>query len=266
MFNFGKKPDSIIDFIEGLASRLPGEQADLLRKRIAAEQQVPLKFAIVGRCGCGKSSTINSLFNATLTVSHVGTGTIEATTKEYALPQGGTLSVVDMPGLGDSITKDKVFEAIYREILPNVDVVFYVIQADDRALGEDQRILRNIIIPALKGLERKIVIGLNKVDLIGPGNWQDNLNLPSPDQEKNIERRCNDIITKLHRDLPQISKNQIEFYSATRRYRLYDVLASIISAGGARGWIAGLEPKSWFDLATPEIKELAKRRNIEIRH
>ena len=71
-----------------------------------------------------------------------------------------------------------------------------------------------------KGGQRlRLVVGLNQVDKIPPEDWNDRLNLPSPEMERNIDRRCADVIAKLA-DRTGLGKEQVEYYSATRRFRL----------------------------------------------
>jgi predicted GTPase len=57
-------------------------------------------------------------------------GTHEATTVRADLPSGGAIEVVDLPGYGRSLNEDEKYEAIYREVVPNCDLVLLVIQAD----------------------------------------------------------------------------------------------------------------------------------------
>lgn len=260
-FRNESSPNSYDEFVNAFKTILPKEMAEKLEKAIAAEMAIPPKIAVIGKSGVGKTSTINSLFNVEWHMSEVSTGTTAAQTETFKLKGEGKLSVIDMPGLGDSIAKDREFEAIYKEILPDVDVVLYIIQADDRGLGEDERIIRDVVIPSIKGIEKKIVIGLNKVDLIGENEgleWDDLSNLPSEAQEKLIDAKCNDIVKRLSKNTG-ISKDRITFYSAVKRYRLYYLLYSVVIAAGDLGWKVTIDPKSWVDLMDDELKEETRK-------
>jgi uncharacterized protein len=258
-------------------------------EQLNAERAVPPKIAIIGKSGVGKTSTINALFNLEEEVSHVGAGTLVAAEKSVVLPNGiplkevdmpnpekkddvskseedfkklpnGTpLKAVDMPGLGEDLEKDKEYKLIYEKILPTSDIILYIIQADLKALRQDQRILKEIVCPIVKDIKERLVIGLNQVDRIGPGNWNLKFNWPSPEQEASIDRRCLDIRAKFSKEV-DISADQIEYYSAEKRYRLFNLLSCIIRASGKVGWKFPVNPASPIDLADPSVQDLLRRQ------
>jgi predicted GTPase len=133
-----------------LVDALGDQRAKELKRLVDQERsERPPKVAVVGKAGVGKTTTVNNLFSASFRTSHALTGTKEAQLKEYELQGGGLLHVLDLPGLGEGVAEDEAFEQIYRNELPHTDLVLYVLEAGERILGEDQRILRDVIIPSL---------------------------------------------------------------------------------------------------------------------
>lgn len=108
----------------------------------------------------------------------------------------------------------------------------------------------------------RLVVGLNQVDKIPPADWNVKLNLPSEEMERQIERRCGDIVAKLTA-ATGLGREQIEHYSATRRYRLMPLLASVVRhcRGGFR--LDQVKPADPFELAEPEVREYAQKRRKE---
>lgn len=254
---FKRKKDNATEHknpLEKLKGILGKDDLKKLFDLIDEEKSIPPKIAVVGKSGVGKTTTVNNLFNSNWKTSHSVAGTKQAQVKEFELTGGGSLMIYDMPGLGEDIDQDIEYEKIYKEIIPSVDVVLWIIQANTRDLAEDQRILLKIIKENSENLDKKLVIGLNQVDKIGPGEWNIKLNYPSEEQEKSIEEKCNDIITKLS-TVVDISKDKITYYSAEKRYRLSDILVLMIKGAGNLGWKLPLQPKDPFDLADPEVKE-----------
>jgi small GTP-binding protein len=235
---------------------LKSHQYKELEKLISEEIKIPPRLAVIGKAGVGKTTTINNLFDVDWKISHTTTGTIKSQIEDFNLSGGGKLSVIDMPGLGEDIDTDNEYENLYREILPTVDVILWVLQANTKDIADDERILSDIVEKSVKRLNH-IVIGLNQVDKIGPGGWDEKLNIPSKEQEKSIQIRSNDIIIKLKRKLNKTIK--ITYYSALRRYRLYDLLISIINAAGEIGWKLPIQPKDPWELAAPEVQEYVKK-------
>jgi uncharacterized protein len=251
-----KNQESIPQKLSQLLGKAGSKQ---LLSAIKQEVKKPPKIAVIGQAGVGKSTTINSLFNLQEKVSHTTTGTTEASENTIVLPEGGQLSIIDLPGLGEDIELDKKYKEIYRTVLPSADVVLYVLQADMRALKMDQEILRDIVQNVMGDLKNRLVVGLNQVDKIGPGNWNEKFNRPSPEQEDNIKRRCQDIQQKLSESL-SIKVDQIEYYSALKRYRMYPLLTAIIKASGNMGWKFPINPADPIELAAPESQNLLREQ------
>lgn len=244
---------------KNILAEFPKNKADELRKTIEKEMSIPPKVAVIGKSGVGKTTTINSLFDVEWHTSESITGTTIAQKETFQLKGGGKLTVIDMPGLGDSIANDEKFMEIYREILPDVDVIFYIIQADDRGLGEDERIIKEIL-KCGKELEKKLVIGINKVDLLGENEgleWDSLSNLPSEEQERLIQQKCKDISEHFLK-ISKIKQDCVAYFSAITRYNLYQVLYAIIMHSGNMGWKFSVCPKDWKELADPRIRKLAE--------
>ena len=120
------------------------DELNLVLNKFKQERKLPPKVAILGKAGVGKTTTINSVFNAQWKTSHTIVGTTQAQMKEFALSTGGTLSVVDLPGYGRSMAEDREYEKIYQKMIPSCDLVFLVLQANTRDFADDQEMIVKI--------------------------------------------------------------------------------------------------------------------------
>lgn len=213
----------------------------------------PFKVAIIGQSGVGKSSTLNAVFGLNLPVSDIAEGTTEIIEKIFPMRDGFNLSIYDMPGLLQSRKKDKEYEEMYKEILPQCDVIVYIIRANTRNIGDDCRILKEVVLPICNqsSIKDNLIIAVNKVDTIGqtinPDDpelvWDPISNVPSDKLFECIKKKRLDIFTKLIDEKlvlinseSSLKPGQVVFYSATYEYNLGQFLKAITNAG-KRGWI-----------------------------
>ena len=213
----------------------------------------PFKVAIIGQSGVGKSSTLNAVFGLNLPVSDIAEGTTEIIEKIFPMRDGFNLSIYDMPGLLQSRKKDKEYEEMYKEILPQCDVIVYIIRANTRNIGDDCRILKEVVLPICNqsAIKDNLIIAVNKVDTIGqtidPNDpelvWDPISNVPSDKLFECIKKKRLDIFTKLIDEKlvlinseSSLNPEQVVFYSATYEYNLGQFLKAITNAG-KRGWI-----------------------------
>lgn len=213
----------------------------------------PFRVAIIGQSGVGKSSTLNAVFGLDLPTSDIEEGTTEIIEKIFPMRDGFNLSIYDMPGLLQSRKKDKEYVEMYREILPKCDVIVYIIKANTRNIGDDCRILKDIVLPICNesSVKDNLIIAVNKVDIIGESfdsddpdlMWDPITNVPSKKMHECILKKRMDIFEKLISENLVLLNNpaaikpeQVVFYSAVWGYNLKQFLLAITRAG-KRGFI-----------------------------
>lgn len=211
----------------------------------------PFRVAVIGQSGVGKSSIVNAMFGVSNYVSDVMEGTTDVVEQKFELLPNFTLSLFDMPGLNNDVKKDMYYEEVYRKILPKCDVILYVINSHSRDIGEDCRILKEVVLPICLNnkLTERLVVAFNKIDTIGESidptdpelKWNIFDNLPTEKLKDAILVKLNDFIDKLISenlidDKSGVKKEMIVFCSALFNYNLQPLFNAICSAGD-RGWI-----------------------------
>ncbi|MBA5239068.1 GTPase family protein [Pectobacterium aroidearum] len=144
-------------------------------------------IGIMGKTGAGKSSLCNALFQGEVSpVSDNRACTRHALTFRLSSGQRSIL-FVDLPGVGESEERDHDYAELYQHWLPRVDIVLWLLKADDRALAIDQHIYRTVIGERYRD---KILFVLNQVDKLEPCHeWDWNTQQPSLKQSGNIYAR-----------------------------------------------------------------------------
>lgn len=140
-------------FIAKLAPYLEKKDLEQLEKLWNDVQAKPVRVAVLGKCGVGKSTTVNNLFRGilketetkTLRTSRIGVGNAEAQYKYYELPQGGKLTIVDLPGYGRSIAEDETYQQIYINEIKDCDIILLIVQANSSDFVDDQIMIQSLI-------------------------------------------------------------------------------------------------------------------------
>ncbi|CAI1834662.1 GTPase Era [Serratia quinivorans] len=184
-----QKSDGLQAFEQPLAS-LPHNLRSHILERLRRLTQYEPVIGIMGKSGAGKSSLCNALFQGEVTpVSNVKACTRDVL--RLRLCNGNhSLMIVDLPGVGESEQRDEEYTALYSHILPELDLVLWVIKADDRALSVDEHFYQEIML----AYQHRVLFVVNQADKIEPCHeWKTADNLPSPSQILTIEEKQNTV-------------------------------------------------------------------------
>lgn len=140
-------------------------------------------IGIMGKTGTGKSSLCNTLFAGDISpVSDVAACTRKPL--QFRLQLGKRfMTIMDLPGVGESELRDAEYAALYREQLPRLDMVLWLIKADDRALAVDEHFYREVIGEAYR---HKVLFVISQSDKVEPTCGDEKL---STEQKQNISRK-----------------------------------------------------------------------------
>ena len=140
-------------------------------------------IGIMGKTGAGKSSLCNALFAGEVSpVSDVAACTRDPL--RFRLQIGEHfMTIVDLPGVGESGARDTEYAALYREQLPRLDLVLWLIKADDRALTVDEHFYHQVIGEVYR---HKVLFVISQSDKAEPTSGGGQL---STAQKQNISRK-----------------------------------------------------------------------------
>ena len=192
-------------------------------------------IGLMGKTGAGKSSLINALFQFQLSpVSDVSGCTRHA--QRFCMTMNyHTLTFIDLPGVGESLNRDKEYHQLYRNLLPELDLIIWVLKADDRAWSSDEQCYRFLTEQCGYQPSRFLFV-LNQADKIEPcRQWNELSHQPSPEQVANLELKQQAVITAFKPHHPVMTVSAAEGFQLTElAEQLIQVLPAEASSGVAR--------------------------------
>lgn len=219
------KVENLLNLFKRNEFQLTLEQLRKIRVSIDQVVNYQATVGVLGKSGAGKSSLCNALFGRDVAeVSDVEACTRAPQEITLAYKSGKGISLIDVPGVGESAERDEEYTALYRRLLPKLDLVLWVIKGDDRALSVDERVYKNVVEPFLKQHGIPVVFVISQIDKVEPcREWDWKTQCPGPLQSRNIDAKLANI-RKLF-DLPQAHLCAV---SAEENYGLVELVERIV--------------------------------------
>ncbi len=219
-----KNNEKIISkFEEKIGDLMPAELKNKITSKLDEMRSYVPKVGVFGKTGVGKSSLCNALFGQDV----CPISDVEACTREpqkVLLEIGGSgLQLIDVPGVGETTLRDKEYDELYQNLLPELDLVFWVFKSDDRALSSDEGFYKKIIHRYIQAGKPFLAV-ISQVEKIEPfREWDWDERKPGPKQLSNIE-----IKRKSISGLLGIPMNKVIAISASENYGLVELIDSIV--------------------------------------
>lgn len=225
MENYNSMESDFFSELEKSGVKITEEQKKRMKSRLDNVLNYEPRIGIFGKTGVGKSSLCNALFGKDICqISDVEACTRNTQEVLVNLGQKG-IKLLDVPGVGESSERDEEYAALYAKLLPELDLILWLIKSDDRALASDENFYRNIV-KAHIDEGKPFFFVLNQVDKIEPfREWNVEKHEPGVNQFKNIYRKIDDVARYF-----DVAPSKIIPVSSNEKYNLTKLVDEFIRA------------------------------------
>ena len=185
-------------------------------------------LVLSGKTGCGKTSTINALWNLDLAVGRVVSCTKFPAVMRIEDEFDGkkiSFNLVDLPGIAESMDANSVYRKFYYNFIQKASVLVCLSQADRRAYKQDQLFYSELISNGVLNASQNIILGINQADLLFKDKEHPDgidLHTISSDneliQEKSLDYyRC---ISNVFDQFDNVTSDSVAIYSVLQNWNL----------------------------------------------
>lgn len=241
-------------------NNVPEDMISNIEDKIAELGAFIPTVGIFGKTGAGKSSLCNSLFGKdTAKVNDVHACTRAPQEIFVKISEAGSgIKLIDLPGVGENQVRDSEYADLYKQWIPKLDLVVWVIKADDRTFSIDEQFYEAVVKQSISTNGTPFLVVINQVDKINPiREWDEVNRRPGHQQMKTVGQRTEWAASKF-----QISSEHIVAVSAFEKYNLgalVEAIVDIVPNEKKLGFLHQIEN----DVITEKSKESVIRGVVE---
>ncbi|MBR7028453.1 MAG: 50S ribosome-binding GTPase [Bacteroidaceae bacterium] len=195
-------------------------------------------IVFIGKTGCGKSSTINSLCGTDLPVDGAVACTKYPIVINKEILHNGIvkrLNIVDLPGIAESLEANIIYADYYNKYIKTADTIVCLSQANTRAYKQDEDFYIELIDSGIISLDSYIILGINKIDLLFKSDEHlSGIDLSTiTDEDLLIKDKIDDyynrVFSNIFGKISSVNRNSVVVYSNLQQWNMDKLAQKLFS-------------------------------------
>lgn len=133
------------DILRACLNFLPQQTTERILSHLQHAINYEPVIGIMGKSGAGKSSLCNALFQQPVCLTSDLLGCTREPQRIVLTVGERSITLVDLPGVGETPEYDAEYSALYQKLLTELDLIIWVLRADDRARAVDIATHRSLL-------------------------------------------------------------------------------------------------------------------------
>ncbi|KNC92262.1 GTPase [Trabulsiella odontotermitis] len=201
---------------------LPQQTTERIISRLQQAIHYEPVIGIMGKSGAGKSSLCNALFQQPVCLTSDLLGCTREPQRIVLTVGECSMILVDLPGVGETPEYDAEYSALYQTLLTELDLIIWVLRADDRARTVDIVTHRSLL--AYGADASRFLFVVSQADRIPPLPEYPGQDSPSAEQYLSLAVICAQIAGQLPSSFPVMA------VSAHTGYNLHALVELMVHA------------------------------------
>ncbi|WP_049847633.1 GTPase family protein [Trabulsiella odontotermitis] len=210
------------DILRTYLNFLPQQTTERIISRLQQAIHYEPVIGIMGKSGAGKSSLCNALFQQPVCLTSDLLGCTREPQRIVLTVGECSMILVDLPGVGETPEYDAEYSALYQTLLTELDLIIWVLRADDRARTVDIVTHRSLL--AYGADASRFLFVVSQADRIPPLPEYPGQDSPSAEQYLSLAVICAQIAGQLPSSFPVMA------VSAHTGYNLHALVELMVHA------------------------------------
>ena len=238
------------DILRACLNFLPQQTTERILSRLQHAINYEPVIGIMGKSGAGKSSLCNALFQQPVCLTSDLLGCTREPQRIVLTVGERSMTLVDLPGVGETPEYDAEYSALYQKLLTELDLIIWVLRADDRARAVDIVTHRSLL--AYGADASRFLFVISQADRIPPLPELAGQTVPSTEQCLSLAVISSQIAGQLPSSFPVMA---VSAHTGYKPHALVELMRHALPVWASSAFYCQLKPENHTEESDVAVRQ-----------